>query len=281
MQKIDEKLIKQIFPKRDDLAHKGTYHKVLMIGGSKMMHGAIELAALSAYRSGVGTLTLMIPDAIYDIVAKRFDFAMIRTIKNDEDGFMIYDDKIKEFAANFDIIVFGNGIGRNKDTKMILKDILGLDKKVIIDADGLYYLKDIKDIKAQVIYTPHLKEMSYMTGLNVKNIEDDPLKAINTYIQKDPKATIILKSARSIIADKDSTYLLDNPTSKLAKGGSGDILCGIVTGMWAQGKSAIDAAILASYIHNLAAFTLDKSPLSIIPDDIIDNLDHIYQNLAK
>ena len=223
----------------------------------------------------------MIPDIIYEVTAKRFDFAMIKTIENDRDGFMVYDKTITDFADNYDIITIGNGMGRSKATAMILKDILKLDKKVVVDADALFFMDQIEEINAEVIYTPHIKEMSYMTGISTKDIINDPPKALVSFFEKDAKATIILKSARSIIANKDEYYLLDNPTSKLAKGGSGDILCGITAGMWAQGMSSLNAAISAAYVHNKAAASLNKDPLSVIPDDIIENLDNIYRMINK
>lgn len=279
MKEIKNSLIYDIFPKRDDRAHKGTYKKVLAIGGSKMMHGAIELLSDAAYRSGVGTLTVMIPDIIYPIFASRFDFAMIKTVKNDVDGFMVYDKSIKGFAKAYDIITIGNGLGRNIDTMYILKDILALDKKVIVDADALYFIKDITTINAEVIYTPHIKEMSYMINSDVEDIIKDPIMAIDDFIVTHKNSTVILKSSSSIIKDKQDAYILNKPNSKLAKGGSGDILCGILAGMWAQGVDALSACILASYIHNEAANITDKDPLSILPDDIIASLDLVYKKL--
>lgn len=275
MIKIDEKLIKDIFPKRDDQAHKGTYHKVLMIGGSKHMHGALEIASKAAYHSGVGTLTLLIPSSIYLIEALKSDLMLI-DVKSDEDGFMVYDPKIKEIANNYDIIAIGNGMGRNEVTYMILKDILSLEKKVIVDADALFHLSKVKDIRAQMIMTPHIKEFGYLISKNVKDL-DEAQKYLDEYDLKDH--VLILKSSKTIVATKDERYILDAPTSVLAKGGSGDILCGIISGILAQGISLKKAALIATYVHNRLGHLYDKDPLYVIPDELIALLDKAYQEL--
>ncbi len=275
---IDERLVKDLFPKRNPLAHKGSYQKVLAIGGSKSMHGAIELVSEAAYRSGVGTLTLLIPEAIYLPLAINTNYAMKMCGPSDEDGFLSYKDFSKAYK-NYDIITIGNGMGRKEATKAYLRDVLKTQKKIIIDADGLYYLKDmLDDIKSEVIITPHLKEMSYVTGLSLEEIMDDPYGVAKDFCTKYTSITLILKSAKTIIQKGETSYTLDRPTSSLAKGGSGDILCGLVAGFWAQGLEALDTSIVATYVHN-AAGHINKDPLYVLPKELLGALDEVYKSL--
>ncbi len=282
MQNIDEALALKLFPQRDDKAHKGTYKKVLVIGGSKAMSGALTLCATAAFLSGVGTITLLFPDVIYETVTRRIDWALTLTTRSDDDGFMVYDDKIKDLIRGYDIVIFGNGIGRSDDALKVLEAVLELESQLVIDADGLYLLGKIKKpIDRELILLPHLKEMTYLDHKDLKEVLNDPDKVLSAYLQNNPKFTIVLKSYQTIVSDLKERYLLDRPDSKLAKGGSGDILCGIIAGLLAQGLRALDACVLGVFIHNkMAAFTrLD--PLCILPNELLLSLNEVFSDLRS
>lgn len=278
---IDDGYIKDHFPKRDQNANKGTYQKGLLIGGSKYMYGALSLAAKAAYHSGIGTLTLYIPDSISDFMANRFDFAM-QYPASSKDGYFDFQIKedIENFIKDYDLIAIGNGMGRKEAAKEILRTVLKSDKRVIVDGDGLWLLKDEPELlkrEAVTILLPHLKEMSYLSSLSIDKIKEDPFKVLDDFIMEYPNVYVVLKSSFTIVKSLNETALLDRPNSALAKGGSGDVLCGIVMGLLSQSDKIMDALESAVYVHNLTPS--DTDPRYLTPEMMIANLDGVYKKI--
>ena len=279
---LDQQQAKELLPIRNNFTHKGTFKKALMIGGSQSMHGAITLAAQACYKSGIGTLTLMIPECIGDILAKKMEFAMNLRVK-DKDGFMDYTSYLqyRENLKNYGLITIGNGMGQNQNTKDIVQDVLSMNIPTIVDADAIWALKDCTDIlkrETPTILTPHIKEMSYLTHKSVKEILDNPYQIVNDFIESYPNCTIILKSSISLIAGKNGLYVLNAPNSALAKGGSGDILCGIVAGICGQSDNYLDACATAAYIHSQTA-KRDIDSACYQPEDCIQEIPAVFKKL--
>ena len=281
---VNEDLISSILPKRSNQGHKGTYKRGLMIGGSQSMHGAITLAARACYQSGIGTLTLMIPQSIGDIIAKKMDFAMNLRMK-DKDGFFdqLNQNELMETIQKYNIVSVGNGMGQNQETIHIVKSVLSTNVPAVIDADGIWALKDQREClnrDAITILTPHIKEMSYLCDDSVKEILSHPFDTVKKFCQTYPNCIVVLKSSMSIIGYQDQIYAMNRPNSALAKGGSGDILCGIVTGLCGQTDDYMKAVVCACYIHSKSA-EMDKDPASVQPDDCIDHISNVFQELRK
>ena len=278
---IDDGYIKDHFPKRDQNANKGTYQKGLLIGGSKYMYGALSLATKAAYHSGIGTLTLYIPDSISDFMANRFDFAM-QYPASSKDGYFDFQIKedIENFIKDYDLIAIGNGMGRKEAAKEILRTVLKSDKRVIVDGDGLWLLKDEPELlkrEALTILLPHLKEMSYLSALSIDKIKADPFKVLDDFVMEYPNVYVVLKSSFTIVKSFNETALLDRPNSALAKGGSGDVLCGITMGLLSQSEKIMDALESAVYVHNLTP--LDNDPRYLMPEMMITNLAEVYKRI--
>ncbi len=280
---IDSKIASSYLPQRDDEANKGTYKKALIIGGSIRMTGAIELAAKAALHSGIGTITLFIPKAI-DEIAKRINEVMY-IVAPSYNGY--FSDEaislLKEEITKFDIIVIGNGMGRNEASKKLLEAVLKSDKTVIVDADALYNLKNCRHLLNRsntTILTPHLKEFSYFTDFNIADIKEDPFKCLDTFIKEYPNVKVVLKSSFTIIKDNKETYVLNRPNSALAKGGSGDVLCGIILGLCANTDDYIKALVSASYVHSCSA-NEKYDPNYFTASGLIDELNNTYLTLRK
>ena len=280
MERIDETNIH--LPKRSNLAHKGSFGKALMIGGSKAMHGAITMAAKACYKSGIGTLTLMLPASIADILAYKMDSAM-RLIYPQPN----FDKKSSTYLQThinaFDVLSIGNGMGQVPSTIDMVHTALASSKPVLVDADGLWALKDHPEWlhrQAPTIITPHVKEFSYISSLPVSTIAKHPLASIQTFVEAYPDVTLVLKSNVTIVAQGQSQYVLYAPNSALSKGGSGDILCGIITGLFGQSQNALEAAVTGVYIHSQCA-KLDVDPACVQPEDVIDQLPIVFRQLRK
>ena len=282
--KITKQLVKELFPKRNDHSHKGNFGKALMIGGSKSMPGALAMAAKACAASGIGTLTLMEPECIGDLMALKMDFAMHLQAK-EEHGYFSMDaiDLLKKNMDRYDLISIGNGIGKNEVTKQMVKIVLSSKVPVILDADALWAIKEETNLlnrDAQTILTPHIKEMTNLIDRSSEQILADPFSSIKEFIKNYPNCVLVLKSDITYIGHKQEIYVLSKPNSALAKGGSGDLLCGIITGLLGHKIPALNACICACYAHAKSA-QINKDPASINAEDIIKELSFVYRDLRK
>lgn len=286
IQILSKDIIKAFLPLRVPHSHKGNYGKVLMVGGSSSMHGAITLCAKAALYSGVGTLTLMIPESIRTIIANKLEECMILSILDDK-GFFHKDavHVLKEQLANYDIIVLGNGMGRNGVTRDMVEVVLKSNKPCILDADALYEVGNCKELlklrDALTILTPHPKEMSYISGKSIKEIMINPLQFAREFTSIHPSVVLVLKDQHTIICNQKHMYMNIIGNHALAKGGSGDVLCGILSGLFAQSKDGLASACSAVYVHAFAADELikEKNAYSILPSDLIGILTDVYNEV--
>ena len=263
----------------DPLTNKGDYGRSLLIGGSKRMHGAIEMAATAAYHMGVGTLTLLIPDVIYHDVASKNSFAMILESES-QDGYFKTISDLGDLVAAFDLVGAGNGMGRNSANIKIIEELLLTDKPIILDADALWCLKNLRSYlkrDALTILLPHLKEMTYLCDYSLEEIKKDPFKVAYEFTKAYPNTILVLKSYLTIVAHRNKLSFLAKPKRALAKGGSGDVLMGLVMGALSQEGDPFRMIELAVYVHNKAAET--NSPLSFMVDDLIEKIPEVLSNI--
>ncbi|MBB5182425.1 NAD(P)H-hydrate dehydratase [Catenisphaera adipataccumulans] len=281
---ITKELAAAALPARSIYGHKGTFGKALMIGGSRQMHGAISFAAQACYRSGIGTLTLFVPEPITDILSIKMDCAMKLSAPS-QDGFFAQKavGQLADQIHSFDPVTIGNGMGRSAVTEAMVRTVLESECPAIVDADGLWALRHQRQLllrQADTIVTPHVKELTYLIDLDVKEIADDPIHAAEWFASLYPNCTLILKSGITVIARGSKQYVFVRPDSGLAKGGSGDVLCGILTGMYGQAKDPLTAAISAVYVHSLCA-KQKKDPAGIQPEDWIYRIPEAIGTLRR
>lgn len=247
-------LIKEELPPlkiRESDSHKGDYGKSVIIGGSAEMTGAAIIAAKAALKIGSGLTYLY--------------------LNNEAGGNWGLDDpeiiiKKRNFQEPQPVIDFinmpktatliGNGMGTGKDTAEFIKEIVkNAGNPIVIDADAINALtiSDLKQITVPCIITPHLKEFARLLGASVDDIKENRLSLAKNFATSN-KATLVLKSAETIIATADGgVWVTDFGTPALAKGGSGDALAGIITGLIAQNYSPLYAAQLAVFILGKSA----------------------------
>ena len=254
--------IKNILPHRPFDSNKGTFGKALIISGSYKMPGAAIIAAKAALSTGAGLTALAFPDRIYNTVTSHLTECVFRPLRSDSDGCLsaeheLYDDiKSDEYSA----IAIGPGLsvcsGAEKQLRSLLLNYKG---KLIIDADGINIISRninlLKESEAKIIMTPHPGEMSRLTGLSVKEI-NSRREVVAEEFAKQYNVTLLLKGANTVIASPDGRLYI-NPTGccALSRGGSGDLLTGIIVSLAAQGLSCKDAAAAGAFIHGLAGET--------------------------
>ena len=242
------------------------------------------MASLSAYKSGIGTLTLMVPECISNILAIKSDFYMLLQCSDRNGTFSSKAiEVLKQNMNNYSILSIGNGMQKNNVTISLVEQVLKSDKKVVLDADALWAAQKNMDLLKRnetTILTPHIKEMSDLTGINITTILSNPFEIARDFSKEYPSCVLILKSSQTYIAHQGNVYVLDAQNAGLAKGGSGDILCGIVVAMLGQCKDPMQAALCATYLHSQSA-KLDIDLASFMPEDIINNIPNTIKRLRS
>ena len=281
---LDSEEAKQLLPRRSNDGHKGTFGKALMIGGSYAMHGAITMAARACYQSGIGTLTCFVPNCIHDILAQKMEFAMLKN-GDDIDGYFSKDaaQKLSNEIGKYDIVTIGNGMGQLESTKAMVQKALQLSTCTLFDADACWAIREHPELLRQdfsIILTPHIKEMTYLCHRSLSEILQDPFGTVQEFCTSYPNCTLVLKSDITLIGHKDQMYVLHQPNSALAKGGSGDILCGIIAGLYGQCRNAFQAAAIGTYIHSCCA-KQKKDPACFMPEDLIHQIPSVFQSLRE
>ncbi len=270
--------IKEKLPVRYKHSYKGSYGKVLLIAGCKQTAGACILCGKAIMRSGAGLLTIMSHKEVLPTINLTFPEAMTIEI----DDYNIYYQLSQMDFNQYDQIVIGPGLGRYSDTEELLIKALNSNKPVVVDADGLFYLKKHLDLvrnRGQLtVITPHIGEYKRVFDYNEKTIIDDLLELNQIY----PDLAIVLKGENTLVSYQGEMSINTTGNNALAKGGSGDVLAGITGGLLAQ-KNDIDSVIAAVYVHSLGAdyWVKDHSEYSMLASDLVEMIDKALWELSK
>ncbi len=265
------------FPERKRNTHKGNYGKVSIIAGSKAYVGAALLATMSALKTGSGYTELCVPAGLFNVYAGKIPEAILTCLQGEEN--FIYCEKDLKKLLKSQCIAFGMGVGVNQENYKIIKYLLeNYTGKLVLDADALntlskYGVQILKNKKCSVLLTPHIKEFSRLTNLSVPEIEEKGVEIINRFT-KEYQVAVLLKSATSILCEKGKTYFNVRGSACLAKGGSGDVLSGVIAGFGAQGQTLLNAALAGAYIVGVAAELCEKElgQYSVTASDVINRI---------
>lgn len=288
--RLDRNCLAGFPPKRELDSHKGTFGSVLVIAGSSSMRGAAAFAALGALRSGAGMVRVASVEKCVDTVSVLVPEATYIELESDDYGYMLYDssrDALLEAMKKSDSIVIGPGMGVTNDTVEIVRLVVqNADVPVIIDADGINCI--VRDIEilvgksSDVIITPHPGEMARLLKCEPKMINDNRIMVAEKYAEK-YGITVVLKGAGTIIADSRRTASNHTGNPGMSRGGSGDVLAGIIGSAAAQGYAPHDAACAGVYIHGLAGDSAAEKlgQEAMLPRDIIDCLSDSFRILKE
>ncbi len=265
-------------PTRPARAHKGTFGRVLVIGGSRGMSGASHLSAKAAYRSGAGLVEILCPEENRVIHQIALPEALVTTY----DPTAPDEKTIATVLSRADAIAIGMGLGRGAHTATLLTLVLRNARvPLLLDADALNEIAAtpalaslLSAYEAQKIITPHLGEMSRLMGESITEIAANMPRAAAT-AQEVLGATAVLKDARSVICDGSRLYVNPFGNSGMATGGSGDVLSGIIAAFLAAGDE--NAAVHGVLAHALAGDAARKSRGShaLMASDLIEALGEV------
>ncbi|MDK2945596.1 NAD(P)H-hydrate dehydratase [Geotoga petraea] len=261
---LTEEKIRDILPKRPKDSHKYNFGSIAVIAGSKEYSGAPILSALGAQLSGAGMVYLITPS--YTPILEHepsviyTDFNKNYFEKND----LI---KIKGKIEKSDVILIGPGIGQNSND--FIKEILEKysHKKIVIDADAIGVIKKVKTNKNMLI-TPHAGEFQKLLKKEIESIED-----IENY-SLEKNINVLYKSTTSLITDGDNSYFNVFGNDALSKGGTGDLVSGVIASYIAQGCTVIDSTLIATYLVYKTGYDLgiENTNFTVTPLQIAKNL---------
>ena len=240
---VDDHTTKPLIPVVDGAAHKGLRGRVGVFGGATGTTGAPVLAASAAARSGSGLVYLNVDRDIYPVVASQLRSVMVRVIPIDPEP---------RSTAVYDAIVVGPGWGtegRDGQLDMILESGAG----GVLDADAINLIaaRDARpNLGVRWVLTPHVGEMARLLNCSVADVLADPYSAIDD-VARSLRAVVVLKSHITYIGEPAGRVrVVDGMNPRLATGGSGDVLAGMIAGLMARGASPFDAASCGAYLHS-------------------------------
>jgi ADP-dependent NAD(P)H-hydrate dehydratase / NAD(P)H-hydrate epimerase len=244
--------------------HKGLYGNILIVAGSTGKSGAAVMSGSAALWSGAGLVTVATPDVVLPIVAAAHPEYMTEPLAATKDGTIARSNLSKRFAAiakGRTVLAIGPGLGQNKGTQEFIRSVVTTTElPAILDADGLNAFAGradkLRKRKSKFLaITPHPGEMARLLGSSVKDVEADRVKTA-TDAAKRWNAHVILKGGHTIVAAPDGRFLVNaTGNAGLSKGGSGDVLTGVLAAMTGQFKTDdwLRTLALGVYLHGAAA----------------------------
>ena len=287
---IEEKHIQNMLPRRKENSHKGDYGKIFIIAGSTGLSGAAALASEAALRSGGGLITAGIPKSLHSIIEIKLTEVMSYPLE--DEGMGILSNKciqdIMQKTEVSDVVAFGPGLSQEQSILEILESLLRNCKiPMVIDADGINALSKNSDLlkyaKAPVILTPHPGEMARLIGKDIKYVESKRIEVAQEFACK-WKVYLILKGANTIIAfPTGEVWIHKGGNPGMAKGGSGDILTGIIISFIGQKIPIEKALVLGVFVHSMAGkyAAKDKGTYGVTPRDLTYMLPYVLQQLSN
>jgi len=249
--------IKSMLPARGPDGNKGDFGHVLSVCGCERYQGAAALAALGAVHCGAGLVTAAFPRAIYAPLASTLTVTPLLPLPGNRQGTLHVSalPALREAMAGKSAVALGCGLGLNADTREIVHTLLGeIACPLVLDADGINAVVSHTDgLKATHVLTPHPGEMARLTGLSIAEIQSDR-EGLARRFAEETGCVLVLKGAQTVVAATGREAFTSPlaPNSGMAKGGSGDVLAGMLASLLAQGMAPFEAAVCAVLLHGLA-----------------------------
>ncbi len=283
--------VKELFPGRDPESHKGDYGKLLCITGSRRMPGACILSTSAALRSGAGLVTVATAAKNITALSVSCPEAMYLPLTTNDSGNIVMggnEGVIFDQLTKANAVLFGCGVGLHEQSEALLKFICRYTEgTLIIDADGLNTLASCIDILAMrnkpTILTPHPGEMSRFVKQDVSYVQKNRVFVLEKLCKALPGVTIALKGRGTLVGRDKECRKNSTGNPGMSRGGSGDVLAGMIASFAAQGMNPFDAATAGVFIHGMAGdIAAEKySQTAMLPGDIIACLGEVFLEIEK
>lgn len=258
-------------PKRPFYSNKGTFGKVLVVAGCETMSGAAVLAAKAAYTMGAGLVKVISTENNRDIILSSVPECLFASRQELSEGL--------EWA---DAVVIGPGLGLSKESEELVNYVIeNSPVPTVIDGDGIRLCQTLTDtLSDNFILTPHVKEMSYLTGSSVSELQQDILGTTKD-AAGDWQCIIAQKDARTVVSNGEEMYINVSGNNALATGGSGDVLAGMLGGLLGQKMEPFEATKLAVFIHGMSGDVMakEKTPYSVMASDILAGIPQVIKTI--
>jgi NAD(P)H-hydrate epimerase len=264
-------------------SHKYSNGKVFILAGSSGMTGAAVLAANGAAVSGTGLVVLGIARTLNNILETKLTEQLTLPLADNQDS-MIIDEALSDIKMKIDwadAFLIGPGMGRDEQTLKIINEVIlyaiSQKKKMVIDADALFMLSKNSDLLntlyRDVVITPHYGEFLRLSGGEKESLRKTPWQSAANFSEK-YSCILDLKGAPSMAAQEGNLFINSSGNAGLAKGGSGDILSGLIAGLLARNIEPLKAVYYANYYHGRAADLAlqEYGSFSYQPQDILPYL---------
>lgn len=282
--------VRRVLPKLSVSENKGGRGQLLTICGSSGMAGACAMSAKAALRCGVGLLKIAAADSIYPIVSAQLNEPVFLPVRQAAGGTIdrVCIPYLLSQAEKASSILIGCGLGGGEDIRLLVESFLRESKApMVIDADGInavaQHIDILKEANAPVILTPHPGEAARLLGAQVRDIQNNRIEFAQK-LASGYGVVAVLKGAKTVIAHPGGkTFVNTSGNAGMARGGSGDVLAGMIASFLAQGAQAFDAAVAGVYLHGLAgdrcAQALGK--ISMLPTDLISELPALIKEFSN
>jgi NAD(P)H-hydrate epimerase len=283
--------VARILPKRKIDAHKYSFKKVFVLAGSRGYIGAAAMTAEGVLRAGGAMVMLGTPVSVYPILAKKLSEVMVTPLPETSTGSVSLSawKDLERHLEWADIVVLGPGLSREPETIQVIQRIVSESRKyLLVDADGLNALSEKisilkKNKNPNIILTPHSGELSRLINVNAKQIDANRLEIAQDTAKKF-NVTLVLKGVPTITANAEGfAYVNSTGNPGMATGGSGDVLSGIIAGLWSQGMETCEAAYAGVYLHGLSG-DLGRDVLgekSLLAGDLLKYLPQAFVSLES
>ncbi len=274
-----------LLPPRPRVSHKYSCGRALLIAGARGYSGAASLAANACERGGAGLTQLLVPESIYPIAAARCDGAVMTPLPAAEDGGFSAAavPTILTLLEKASAVALGPGLGRGEGARAVVKAVLrACTCPLVLDADGLNACAEepalLSESRAELLLTPHEGEFRRLGG----ELGEGRLAGALDFSRSHPRLTLILKGYGTLVCRGGEAFV--NPTGgpALARGGTGDVLSGLLCALLAQGTEPVLAARRAVYLHGLAGDLAaeEGSEYALAPSDLIALLPRAFRTIT-
>ena len=279
-----------MLPDRPQDGHKGTFGRVLIIGGSIGMSGAVCLSSVSALRSGSGLVTAAIPRSVQMTVAGYEPCVMTIGLETDSNGQLAFltRERIEELLAGKDAVAIGPGLGQSEAAVELVSLVLEVCRvPLVLDADALNAaavggLLEKRNKETACVITPHPGEFTRLTGHPISDNEDTRI-TMSADFARTHDLTVVLKGPRTVVTNGARLFVNTTGNSGMATAGSGDVLTGIVASLLGQKMIPFEAAALAVNVHgragNFAAYELGQR--GMIASDLLRALPKAWEQMES
>lgn len=262
--------LKPVLEPRDAWGHKTSYGTVGLRVGADQYPGAAALAILGALKSGAGLVYAYLPESVRAAAAAKFYGPVFR-------------GEAEYTGGKFDAFLFGSGVGRDGNGLRQLHELWSLPCPLVLDGDGLWHLAHMEHQRkrnAVTVLTPHMGEFARLAGISVEEVREKRIALAEEFAKKH-NVILVLKDAATLVTDGSVTEILSAPCSGLAKGGSGDLLAGLLAGILAGNPDGFSAAKTAVYLHNRAGHLAlqDHSARALQPEEAADYINQAWMEL--